>query len=195
MPSITRAFFKKKWVPPLIWILISVIVYLSWGDGLDLIRKGAFAIVWDFLTFLIGLLVWLAFFAQFVLPVRTFRDRAKIFDRIMLYFTGRHGPAIYVKDGQVQSTWLLELEKEGPGVIWLDSASAAVTRTAAAYKQVLGPGVHFTDKDESLDQESVVDLHTQVQSLGPREKEKVFAPESDEESTKRNTTRSRNADR
>jgi len=140
------------------------------------IRANLFTIIFDVIIFFIGLLVWRAFFAQFVLPVNTFRDRQKIFDRVYASFGGR-GPAIFIRDGiPIQREG--ESERKGPGVLWLDSASAAVTRTATAFKQTIGPGVHFTEAGEYL--AGTVDLHKQAQKLGPREGEAVFASQPDQ---------------
>lgn len=132
----------------------------------------------DGVLFIIGLLVWLAFFSQFVLPVETFVQRQKIFSRLLDYISSAHGPAIFVRDGK-QVKRKGEEKKKGPGVLWLDSASAAVTRTATTFKQAIGPGVHFTDRGEYV--ASTVDLHTQMHTLGPRGSEDPFAPEPKEE--------------
>jgi hypothetical protein len=66
-------------------------------------------------------------------------------------------------------------------VLWLDSASAAVTRTVTSYKQIIGPGVHFTESGETL--AGSVDLHRQLQKLGPSDEDadKIFAPSPDKE--------------
>ena len=111
------------------------------------------------------LLIWLAFFAQFVLPVRTFRDRQKIFERLISHLFGRHGPTLFIENGVIKEHSGERLKK-GPGVVWLNSASAAVTRTATELKQVIGPGVHFIGKKETI--AGTIDLHTQTQSLSPR---------------------------
>jgi hypothetical protein len=163
----------------IIWIMLSGIIYFWLGDGWAFIRSNLYAFFGEALIFPLGLLIWLAFFAQFVLPVRTFRDRQKIFDRLLAHRSRAHGPAIFVENGTPVQHFG-EGEKGGPGVIWLDSASAAVTRTPAAFKQVLGPGVHFTERNETLDQENVVDLHPQLQKLGPRDDDDVFAPKPDD---------------
>lgn len=157
-----------------ILILGGIYVVLVWYQGG--IRANLITIILDFILFLVGLQVWRAFFAQFVLPVNNFRDRQKIFDRVYSRF-GARGPAIFVRDGQpVERPG--EKERSGPGVVWLDSASAAVTRTATAFKQTIGPGVHFTEAKEYL--AGSVDLHKQVQKLGPWENESVFASEPDQ---------------
>jgi hypothetical protein len=124
------------------------------------------------------LILWMAFFAQFVLPVRTFRDRQKIFDRLLIDLFGGHGPAIFIENGSIRER-PGETDKKGPGVVWLDSASAAVTRTPVAIKQVLGPGVHFLDRGEFI--AGTIDLHTQIQSVGPKEEENPFAEKKDDQ--------------
>ena len=122
------------------------------------------------------LLLWLAFFSQFVLPVNTFADRQKIFDRVFAFIFGGHGPAIFFRDGEpVKSD--REEERIGPGVLWLDSASGVVTRTASAYKNTFGPGVHFTDRFEQI--AGYVDLHLQNDRIGPRGDEDTFTTKLD----------------
>jgi len=123
------------------------------------------------------LLFWLSFFAQFVLPVQKFSDRQKIFSRLLIYFLGRHGPALFIENGVIKEHSGERLKK-GPGVVWLDSASAAVTRTAAAVKNTIGPGVYFTESNEYL--AGSLDLHDQLQTLGPPESEDPFSPKPQE---------------
>ena len=118
------------------------------------------------------LMAWLAFFAQFVLPVRTREDRKKIFDRLLTDLFGGHGPAMFIRNGELIKREGEE-RKKGPGVLWLDSASAAVTRTAVKIKQTLGPGVHFIDSGEYI--AGIVDLHIQSQTIGLRESDDPFA--------------------
>jgi hypothetical protein len=118
----------------------------------------------------------MAFFAQFVLPVQSFRDRQKIFDRLITYLFGGHGPALFIENGVIKEHSGERLKK-GPGVLWLDSASAAVTRTAVAIKQTLGPGVHFISGREYI--AGTLDLHIQSHSIGPKETDKPFDPKSD----------------
>ena len=131
------------------------------------------------LSVMIFLLLWLGFFSQFVLPVRTFYQRQKIFDRLILFLLGKHGPAIFVQNGRkIERSG--ESERKGPGVIWMDTASAGVIRTATKFKEAIGPGVHFTKKGESL--AGPIDLHTQVDSLGPFEEDKPFEKRTDDQS-------------
>jgi len=137
------------------------------------------SVLGDAFLFLIGLLIWMAFFAQFVLPVRTFRERKNIFDRLIAYLSGRHGPAIFIENGRVRESHG-ERKKKGAGVLWLDSASAAVTRNATSFKQTLGPGVHFTEDGEYI--AGGVDLHLQNLSIGPLEGENPFEAQKDDQS-------------
>ena len=174
-----QRFYQKPWFYGFSWIVVGGGFYLwqVWKIRQAQLQAGLLPnllfIVLDAMIFGVGMLVWLAFFAQFVLPVRTFRERQKIFDRLLAYLSGGHGPAIFIRDGK-QIKREGEEKKKGPGVLWLDSASAAVTRNATSFKQTIGPGVHFTENGEFI--ASTVDLHTQSHGIGPREAEDPFAP-------------------
>jgi hypothetical protein len=120
--------------------------------------------------------ITVAFYAQFVLPIQKRKDRSIVIGRLWLHARGGHGPAIFVKNGRlVESKG--ESEKKGPGVLWLDTASAVVTRTDVSLKHTLGPGVHFTDKDEKI--ASVISLHTQTHRIGPKKEDEPFKAEKD----------------
>ena len=171
---------KKAWFYIAAWLVILLVVY-AW----QISRMGGFVIseIDIFIdlvcVFPIFLVFWLVFFSQFVLPVRTFRDRQKIFDRLITYLFGGHGPAMFVRDGQLIKREGEE-RKKGPGVLWLDSASAAVTRTATAIKQTIGPGVYFIENREFI--AGTVDLHIQSQSIGPKESDKPFEDKKEAQS-------------
>jgi hypothetical protein len=62
-------------------------------------------------------------------------------------------------------------------VVWLDSASAAVTRTPVAIKQTIGPGVYFIGTNEYI--AGTIDLHIQSHSIGPKESDRPFDAKSD----------------
>ena len=169
--------WRRPWFYIAGWLLILLLVY-----GLQILRMGGiranlFEIFIDLACiFPLLLVLWLAFFAQFVLPVRTFRDRQKIFDRLLTYLFGGHGPALFIENGQIKEHSGERL-KQGPGVLWLDSASAAVTRTAVSIMQTIGPGVHFINRGEYI--AGTVDLHIQSQLIGPKENDKPFAAKKD----------------
>ncbi|MGD8404209.1 MAG: hypothetical protein PVJ21_11150 [Anaerolineales bacterium] len=172
-------FYRKPWFFVFLWLLLGGGFYFWQIRRMGGLLPNSGIIFLDGLIFFIGLLVWLAFFAQFVLPVRTFAERQKIFDRLLAYLSGAHGPAIFVRDGkQIKKEG--EEMKKGSGVLWLDSASAAVTRTATSFRQTIGPGVHFTQRGEFV--ASTVDLHVQADKIGPREEEKPFAPKKENQS-------------
>ena len=81
-------------------ILIISYLYITsqiegfWDDPWNIIR--------DAVVFVFFLFIWMAFFAQFVLPVRTFLDRQKIFDRLFRHLIGSHGPAIFIENGEIK---------------------------------------------------------------------------------------------
>jgi hypothetical protein len=171
--------YKRPWFYIAGWLVILLLVY-----GWQIIRMGGlranlFEIFIDLACIFPLLLVfWMAFFAQFVLPVRTFRDRQKMFDRLITYLFGGHGPALFIENGQIKEHSGERL-KQGPGVLWLDSASAAVTRTAVSITQTIGPGVHFIRRGEYV--AGTVDLHIQSQTIGPKETDRPFDAKQEEE--------------
>ncbi len=127
-------------------------------------------------------LFWLFFFAQFILPERSLSDRFRIFGRLIIYLLGGHGPAIFIENGAIRENGAKhesqkESERKGPGILWLDSASAAVLRNEVAITRVAGPGVTFTKANERI--AGVVDLHKHVYNIGPGENERPFDPKSD----------------
>jgi hypothetical protein len=165
-------FYRRPWFYIVAWLAFLLVMYGLQIRRMGGIRANLFDIFIDLACiFPILLILWMGFFAQFVLPVRTFRDRQKIFNRLFSNFFGSHGPAIFIRNGQlIQREG--EERKTGTGVLWLDSASGAVTRTAVAIRQTIGPGVHFIEYGEYI--AGTVDLHTQFQSLGPKDSEKPF---------------------
>jgi hypothetical protein len=171
-------FYRKPWFYIFSWIAILLIAYGWQIARMGGIRNSLFDIFVDLACiFPILLVVWMAFFAQFVLPVQSFRDRQKVFNRLLTNMFGGHGPALFIENGVIKEHSGERLKK-GPGVIWLDSASAAVTRTAVKIKQTLGPGVHFSDPGEFI--AGTADLHIQTQTLGPKESDDPFEDDNDE---------------
>lgn len=166
--------YRRPWFYIAGWLFFLVAiygwqVYRLWDEQTELLNV-LFELV---CLFPILLLVWVAFFSQFVLPVQTFSQRQKIFDRLLAYLSGFHGPALFIKNSII-TEHAGERLKKGPGVVWLDSASAALTRTPIKIKQTLGPGVHFLDSGEYIS--ATLDLHVQAQGLGLRDTDDPFAP-------------------
>jgi len=83
--------------------------------------------VWtvDLLTFLIGLFIWIGSTAMFVLPVANVSQWRTSHARLFYYLTGRHGPAIHVKDGKVIEH-AGEEKRRGYGVVLVDANSAVI---------------------------------------------------------------------
>lgn len=135
-------------------------------------------ILLDIGIFALGAIFWLFFFAQFVMPLRQSGDRMAVFDRLVSYLMGQHGPAIFIENGEVNER-KGELQAKGPGVIFLDSASAAVLRTPVAYTRPVGPGVAFTRFNETI--AGQVDLRLQKHCIGPASHENPFAPQQPNE--------------
>jgi hypothetical protein len=170
-------FYKRPWFYIAAWLAILLVVYGWQIYRLGGIQAGLVDIFIDLVFIFPALLfLWIAFFAQFVLPVRTFRDRQKIFSRLVTDLLGGHGPALFIENGVIKEH-SGERMKKGPGVLWLDSASAAVTRSAVAIRQTMGPGVHFMESGEFI--AGTVDLHIQSQTVGPKESDKPFDKKTD----------------
>lgn len=112
------------------------------------------------------------FFSQFVLPVQTDKDRTEIYKRVS-GFDGNRGPTLFVKNGKVIKHEG-EMDRNGPGVIVLDSASAVVTQTNTQIIGSAGPGIRFTQKGESITRGEGVDLRIQLQYIGPHVGEQML---------------------
>ncbi len=134
----------------------------------------------DSFIFIVSMVIWLIFFAQFILPVKTRGQRQAIVERMVEYLSGFHGPAIFIENGIVRARESdSENKRRGLGVIWLDSASAAMLRTQVAFTRVVGPGVHFTKNHEYI--AATVDLHTMTQSIGPKDSDQPFTIRKEDE--------------
>jgi hypothetical protein len=102
----------------------------------------------------------------------------------LLHARNAHGPAIFVQNGRkVERRG--ESNKPGPALIWIDTASAAMTHADGRPKRVLGPGIHFIDSRERI--EATFSLHAQTYSIGPGQDEPIFdrLPEGADEEHRR----------
>jgi len=155
--------------------IVGYIILVIWqsftAEGLN-----PLAVAVDLVFFLVGGVLWMGFFAQFVLPVTKTAARLTIVERVIQYLTGNHGPAIFIENGIVHQSEG-EGTKRGPGVMWLDSASAAVLRTPVKFTRTIGPGVHFTTRKEYI--AATVDLHTLTQQVGPDDNDQPFTVAKD----------------
>lgn len=144
------------------------------------------AILGDVFIFLIIFAGALFFFAQFTLPLKHTRERFHAAYRLFLYLFNRHGMAIFINDGKIVRGER-EAEKSGPGVMLLDTASAAVLRTNKKVTRAVGPGVAFLGRYEKVG--GLVDLHRQRQFLGPNGNEDPFEKNAIGEETKEDLTK------
>ena len=114
-------FTKRPWFYIISWLAILLIAYGWQITRMGGLQASLFDIFIDLVCiFPILLILWMAFFAQFVLPVRTSEDRQKVFNRLLTDLFGGHGPALFVENGEIKEHSGERLKK-GPGVIWLDS--------------------------------------------------------------------------
>jgi hypothetical protein len=167
-------FFQRPKVRATLGFIGFLVVYLLIGLVLQIYFPPAdhsLEIISDVIIFVIGMICWMVFFAQFVLPVNNLQDRWKVVERLVTYFMGGHGPAIFMENGFTHESEG-ESKKKGPGVLILDSASAAVLRTAGQFTRTVGPGVHFTRHNEYI--AGTADLHTLSQSIGPNDADEPF---------------------
>jgi len=175
---------SRKWQLVLVEILgLGLYIYLTIRLGGS--EKNQGAIVIDTLLFYFWLVFWHFFFAQFVLPVQTLAERLMVFNRLVLYLFGRHGPAVLIENGDYRAR-KNEMELHKPGVALIDAASAAMLRTDDEYTRPTGPGVVFTSTNNGAGSRleyfaGVVDLRPQSQVLGPKENEDPFAPRGEKE--------------
>ncbi|MCH7662695.1 MAG: hypothetical protein IH859_02360 [Chloroflexi bacterium] len=145
------------------------------------INSNVVAIVIDVAIFIIGgLIFWLAFFSQFVLPVKTLKERKEVAARLLAKLGSGLGPAVFVQDGKIIED-PSQKNRKGAGVIILDTASAAALHNQASFTRAVGPGLVFTGKNERI--AGTIDLHTQVRRLGPEgSDEDPFAEKGEDES-------------
>ncbi len=161
--------YKKLYSYFFIYVFIVIAVFVLSEDFQSNIGFGFVVTI----LFFISILVFLVFFSQFILPVINLPERIKAVQRLLLYILGDHGPAFFIENGELRER-RIDRSKNGPGVVILDTASAAVLRTPTRYKGAIGPGIAFTDRNDII--AGIVDLHIQSQIVGPRQEEDPFAP-------------------
>ncbi len=164
-------FYQKPWFKSLVLTVVLVGIYIY-----EVVWQGGFwvnilGIAVNLVLLVLLLQVSVFFYAQFILPIRTLMDRKKIANRLWLHSRNAHGPAIFIKNGRkVERAG--ESDQRGPGVLWVDTASAVVTRSFTTFKQVLGPGMHFIDANERI--ATVISLHSQTHTIGPTREDDPF---------------------
>ncbi len=158
----------------LFFVLLITLTLLNGGFVINFSKLALIVFI-----FIVAFIFCLYFFSQFVLPVTNYQQRLKAASRLMSYLSGNHGPAVFLEDGELRERKDERL-KQGPGVILLDSASAAVLRTPTKFLGAIGPGIAFTESEDSI--AGIVDLHIQNHKLGPRIEENPFEDKKDGES-------------
>lgn len=98
-------------------------------------------------------------FAQFILPVTGWQDRCKAAWQLFLFgisFGRWHGAAVFVRDGEMDM-FQVELEKNGPGIAFVDLRSAITLDKQLKYKNDLLPAsleqpqkAHFDPKTKTF---------------------------------------------
>lgn len=161
-------------ISPVIWHITLRIFKLPYN-----IESSIIIYIFDFIVTIVLLDRLIYFFAQFVLPIQNKKDRHKIYVRVRDFNSDKRGHAIFIKNGRIIKQ-KDELERKGPGVIILDTASATVLRTDIEFKDTVGPGVRFTEVHK-VDEESFieypaesVDLRTQWKFIGPMASDDPF---------------------
>lgn len=147
----------------------------------ELINPNVVAVIIDVSIFVIGgLIFWLAFFSQFVLPVKSLSERKEVISRLLAKLGSGLGPAVFIQNGEIIED-PTQKNRRGKGVVILDTASGAVLHDQASYTRAVGPGLVFTSEKEKI--AGTVDLHTQVRRLGPESGgEDPFANRKEDES-------------
>lgn len=102
-------------------------------------------------------LVFVYWFAQFVLPVNRWQDRGKAAKQLFLFSIRRHGAAVFVRNGEVENLSQEEKERNGPGIAFVDLRSAITLDKHLKQKKDLSPAsleqpqkVHFDPKSKSF---------------------------------------------
>ncbi len=166
-----------------------VLMLVQFPDGffperVESLRK----IIYTILTFLFFGMMWIVLISnQALLPAVTVQEKWRTAFQFVVYILGQHGPAVFVKDGQVLST--KEDIRDGPGVAVVDFNSAIVLEERlpppglgsgfdsgfhrllwqlgladkAESPRVMGPGIVFTRSRERI--RGSIDLRRQFRLL------------------------------
>jgi hypothetical protein len=118
---VTEPVYKKAkfWQIVIVVGFVLLFLYAFWGEvglffrlirftfGGAVLPPAPQEFLRAFVIMVINVFAFVTFFflslllvSQFVLPVLSSEERSKVFNRLLLYFTGGHGPAIFVKEGQ-----------------------------------------------------------------------------------------------
>src|SRR3990170_2812823 len=155
-------FYRRPAFQTALGLVFLAAVYLWAAISLDQTWTASGLVV-DMALGAIALLSMIALASQFALPVRTWEQRSAAYNRLLGHLAGARGPVMFIKDGEAREAHR-ERERRGPGVLVIDSASAAVLRTDVQFTRAAGPGVVFTQSGERLAE--ALDLRRQLRGIG-----------------------------
>ncbi|MBI4768894.1 MAG: hypothetical protein HY784_00405 [Chloroflexi bacterium] len=153
------SFFRRPWfrvAAPVVGVLL-IYALLHYHQP----EETLVGWVVDGTAFVVLLAGGLALISQFVLPVRSLRERLAAVERMALYVIGAHGPIVFVQDGKLVAD-AEEIKRSGAGVVLIDGASGAVLERNGKFSRAVGPGVTFTEPGEKI--VAVLDLRKQVRA-------------------------------
>ena len=136
------------------------------------------AILTDLIILSGGVMIWTFFFAQFVLPAQSRKERMKVPGLLFRSIGAEKGTAVFIQEGELIER-SEESTRKGKGMILLDTASAAILHKKGEFTRAVGPGLVFTEKNEKIS--NIVDLRKQVRTLGPSDGDKIFFGEDEED--------------
>jgi regulator of protease activity HflC (stomatin/prohibitin superfamily) len=158
-PSKQVAFYKQPWFKiavPVVTV-IGIYIALHWNQP-DETFAGWLV---DLLAVGMSFVLTLGLASQFVLPVRTYKERLGVIERMFLYASGGHGPIVFVRDGKILGNEE-ELSRKGEGVVLVDGFSAVVLEKKGKFSRAVGPGIVYTTDKEKIT--AAFDLRKQSRS-------------------------------
>jgi hypothetical protein len=140
----------------------------------------------NLIIFVLVYFIALDWVSLFVLPSHNSHEKQKVFERLVEYVFGFHGPAVFVKNGELVIRKEEELENEGvkarfPSLAFIDLASAIVLegesippmlnvtkepvtkKKQPALVRAKGPGIALLDSGERI--RGCVDLRKQIRAI------------------------------
>ena len=188
--GVLLAFFLWQVMPDLSHVFTGIWDFFVYG----ILPSGQFfqALLWLVIR-LVGVvgcyLIFVYWFAQFILPVTRWQDREKAATQLFLFGIRRHGAAVFVRDGDVENMPQTEKDRNGRGIAFVDLRSAITldkhlkhkndlspasleqpqkahfdpkSKTFVSGIRVTGPGLTFLEKNEKI--AGTVDLRKQTRS-------------------------------
>ncbi len=184
-----RTGYTKNKIPQGLALLFFLILGFRFISCL--LSKNFTGLIFDILLFLLVFILFIFFFSQFIFPISGNNQRWLVFKNILNFITHRHGPIYAIREGK-QNLIKSADKKNRPGIIITESDSAAVLRKSAHFTRAIGPGITFTEKDESI--ADSVDIRIQQRWFGPYEDENPFSPRKKFESQSHFNARKKRGD-